>query len=341
MISRNGEPGFRRAAEDAFFIEMSTGKLARLASVAALCLFLVFAVSPRYGSTFAAAHLLLYAVLFVLCARGVTAVSERRKRLLTGAVAVRTLLALHACWTALDLRFAHQLRAEGTLLVTASLVLAALQAQPNRVAYLIGLFPPVACVVFLAFDRPIEEARTGVAMLLLLGVIMTAAIRQNGLAKRAHQLQVRSDSTAQVLSEALSVADLAEEVAQIGHWRNGPGNDHAWSPGVFRIFGLEPADHPPSLKEALTFYTPHDRVEIAALLADAKANRRGFQFEHALTRRDGSVRQIAVKARWASGDAAEGGWLLGVAQDVTDGTRSRAGAGAGAGSVPPAGRECE
>ena len=210
------------------------------------------------------------------------------------------------------------MKAEGTLLVTASLVMAALQSQPNRRAYFAGLVPPVACVLFLAAARPLEEARTGFAMLLLLAVIATAAIRQNRLAGRAHWLQRRSDAAAQSLAETLSVSELAAEVAQIGHWRHGLDGTHEWSPGVFRIFGMEPAAQPPPVDEVLMYYTPEGRAQVASLLEEAHAHRHGFEFEHQLTLPDGAVRWIAVKARWTAEGEGQGSWLLGVAQDVTD-----------------------
>ena len=318
MFDRDGEPGLRQAREASFLAEMNTGRTVRLVSILALCAFLIIAASPAYVVTFALPHLLFYAPLFALCTAAEKASGVQRSRRIDGAILLRTLLVVHTCWAAMDLRFAHHMKAEGTLLVTAALVMAALQSQPNRMAAVLGLLPPVACVVFIALARPVEEARTGVAMILLLAVIATAAVRQNRLVRKAYRLQADSTASTQVLSEALSVSDLAEEVAQIGHWRNGPHGAHFWSPGVFHIFGLEPAAAPPPVAEALQFYSPEGRVAIAALLADSRISRKGFRFEHTLTRRDGSVRTIAVQARWNDGATPEDGWLLGVAQDVTD-----------------------
>ena len=319
MQGETSEASISAARLNAYLEETNSGRVLRAASLIALCLFLTFLCSRDYALTFAAPHLAIWAVLFwVMDAAQKAASGPPRARLINVAVVLRTALVAHTCWAAIDLRFTHQLRAESALLATASLVLAALQSQPNRAAYLIGLAPPVLTVLLMALLRPLEEARTGVAMLLLLTAVAAAAARQNRTTRKAHRLQAFADIAARADAEALAVAELAAEVAQIGHWRLGPGSEHVWSPGVFRIFGLERADHPPSVEETLAFYRPEAAEHIAAQLEIAQRTGSGLSFEHEIVRRDGAIRTVAVEGRHASGEDGGEDWLLGVVRDVTE-----------------------
>ena len=309
---RDGETRF-----EGFLSEMKSGRSMRLVSFLSLATFLSVAVAPLYMLTYGVPHLLSYFVLFWICDRATDAPSATaRQRYLNLATALRIAMVVHTCWAALDLRFGHHLKAESTLLITASLVLAAMQLQPGRVSYLLGLAPPLAAMLGIIAIRPVTELRTGIATLLLTVAVLATAIRQQKISRKALVLQAQSDAAARALADSLSAAELADEVASLGHWRVGPAGEHIWSPGVFRIFGLPAADTPPSIADAIAFYREEDQARVGAAVAQAMADREGFTFEHRIIRADGSDRTLLVKCRYQEKE--DGGWLLGVVQDVTE-----------------------
>ena len=89
-----------------------------------------------------------------------------------------------------------------------------------------------------------------------------------------------------------------------------------WSDEVFRIHGMEPGV-PPSLDEAIAFYTPEAVPRLQAALADALAGHGGFDLELQIRRRDGELRWVrSVGAvEHVDGRAMR---LTGAFQDITE-----------------------
>ena len=291
MVSRLNE-AVTQARIDAFLDESRSGRVQRLTSIAALSIFLVMFCDAGYVWTFVGPHLLAYLALFWVSDRALSAESAFAKgHLLTAAVALRIFLAAHASWAALDLRFVHNMRAESTLLITASLVLAALQAQPSRLAYALTLFAPAATVLILAATRPVEEFRTAAAMLLLLSVIVTAAIRQNRLATNAHLMQAESAERARRERKIERRYRLLAENANDIISRYGlDGTIRYVSPACAEVLGFAPKELVGQITLDLIYPDDleHVRAQFAGYLTGG-AGASAPQIEHRVTRKDGRV----------------------------------------------------
>jgi PAS domain S-box-containing protein len=113
---------------------------------------------------------------------------------------------------------------------------------------------------------------------------------------------------------------LAEEVAQVGHWRIEVGSELLyWSPEVFRIHGRDPATFVPTLTLGFEAYHPDDRARVSELVQRAAEAAQPFEFELRLLRPDGSIRNVECRGR-CEVDPATGKTqaIVGVLQDVTD-----------------------
>ncbi len=306
------------ASTRAYMAETGALRTTRILSTCALTAFLAIWVSPLYILTFGVPQTLVTACLFYVCDRGLksgSAVSPAKA--LPFVTGLQVVAAMQVCWTGIDLHFNHRMPVEGLLLVLSSLVLSALRAQPTRLTYFLGLAPPLLAMALITFVRPLDDARTGVAIALLIASMTATAMRQQKHNRGADRLRAESEATAAELARTLDLADLAEEVASIGHWRlNVARTTHTWSPGVFKIFGFPVADTPPPVEAMLACYLPGGREEVARLIDEAFASRCGLSFEQRILRTDGALRILLVKSRFAADE--NGALLTGVVQDVTE-----------------------
>ncbi|MDB4942237.1 MAG: hybrid sensor histidine kinase/response regulator [Labilithrix sp.] len=117
-----------------------------------------------------------------------------------------------------------------------------------------------------------------------------------------------------------ALLSMTEEMAEIGHWRmRGKGRDLMWSPGVFRIFGVDPATYIPSLDGAIAAVHADDRAAAALAIGRALETKGAFDLESRVVRPDGSTRRVLARGRCevdpATGELVE---MLGVFQDITE-----------------------
>ncbi|WP_166430437.1 ATP-binding protein [Polymorphobacter arshaanensis] len=120
------------------------------------------------------------------------------------------------------------------------------------------------------------------------------------------------------LQESLRLLMLAEDTAQIGHWRLEYGsNDLTWSDGMHRIYGLD-RDAPISFDNAMAMYTPESAATLLDAVHAANADKQPFALRTTIVRGDGVLRQIDLKAQVeiAPGDVPVA--LFGIARDVSD-----------------------
>ncbi len=95
-----------------------------------------------------------------------------------------------------------------------------------------------------------------------------------------------------------ALLSLAEEVAEVGHWRIEVGNENLyWSPEVYRIHGLDPATFVPTLTNGVAAYHPDDRARVSELVGRAVERAEPFAFELRVVRPDGSIRQVECRGR--------------------------------------------
>ena len=131
-------------------------------------------------------------------------------------------------------------------------------------------------------------------------------------------------SREQALREQERLLSLAEQVAQVGHWRvTFPGCAFHWSDEVYRIHGRDPRGFSPDKEEAVAAYHPDDRDRVVAHFSQAAATGEGFTYQARLVRPDGEIRRVLTRAvceRDGQGGLAA---IFGVLMDVTDLARAQ------------------
>jgi PAS domain S-box-containing protein len=97
-------------------------------------------------------------------------------------------------------------------------------------------------------------------------------------------------------TEALQRSEfyLAEgqRLAHIGSWALDPGGFYYWSPELFRMHGLDPADKPPNVQEYLDRVHPHDRESMTDLISGILAKDSSFDTTKRIVCPNGEVRYI-------------------------------------------------
>ncbi len=127
----------------------------------------------------------------------------------------------------------------------------------------------------------------------------------------------------QALSENAKRLALAEQVAGFGSWQLDTSQSHAvWSPGMFKIFGVEPgATEGLGWEEYISFIHPDDRIkadENVAIMLNAPQNHKET-FDYRIIRPDGQTRILhAQRQVTAVGENGVARVIVGVDQDVTE-----------------------
>ena len=111
----------------------------------------------------------------------------------------------------------------------------------------------------------------------------------------------------------------AEEIGQFGHWdRNLIENTAAWSKGMYRIFGQDPAQIKPTWKHFMHLVHPQDRDMLKNAIETAISTGEKVDLEYCILRPDGSqrvVHSIAEPGYDAEGKPVR---VFGLLCDVTD-----------------------
>jgi PAS domain S-box-containing protein len=124
------------------------------------------------------------------------------------------------------------------------------------------------------------------------------------------------------LAESLRLLTLAEDMAQIGHWRMELSDGSiTWSPGMYRMHGLEPG-RPMTRALALSFFAPESAAEIEAMVARAIASGTAEARTTTLQRADGVQRHIALRTVPEIGPSGQVDAIFGVMRDVTEETEA-------------------
>lgn len=119
--------------------------------------------------------------------------------------------------------------------------------------------------------------------------------------------------------------EQAERLMGLGHWFVDLVNDSVtWSTEVFRIHGLDPAHHTPTLAHGIDAYHPDDCQMVGDVVARAIEDQEPFEFEARIVRPGGEIRwvhsigepQIDPLTRATTG-------IFGAFRDITDDSRCR------------------
>ncbi|MCD6062750.1 MAG: domain S-box protein [Flavipsychrobacter sp.] len=110
----------------------------------------------------------------------------------------------------------------------------------------------------------------------------------------------------------------AERIASMGSWvRDVKTNELLWSEGLYRLYGLEPSNVPPSSEYFLQHIVHPDDRDIAAKYIDSlwKANTEAVEYR--ILRPDGEERWVCVKAQMEFGKDGSLAFIRGISSDVT------------------------
>src|SRR6266436_4026495 len=83
-----------------------------------------------------------------------------------------------------------------------------------------------------------------------------------------------------------------QRLAHMGSWAFDPDGFYYWSPELFRMYGLDPASKPPSVREYLDRVHPQDRESMANLIKGILAEASPFDATKRIVRPNGEVRYI-------------------------------------------------
>jgi PAS domain S-box-containing protein len=83
-----------------------------------------------------------------------------------------------------------------------------------------------------------------------------------------------------------------QRLAHMGSWAFDPDGFYYWSPELFRMHGLDPANKPPSVQEYLDRVHPDDRESMANLIKGILAEASPFDATKRIVRPNGGVRYI-------------------------------------------------
>lgn len=113
--------------------------------------------------------------------------------------------------------------------------------------------------------------------------------------------------------------DEAEQVAELGSWRLDPATGSlAWSPQMYRIFGVDPSSELDFAAIVDAVIHPDDRERVREINRKLLVDRLPRPSEYRVVRPDGSVRWVHARGRQVIGPDGTVVAIAGFAQDITD-----------------------
>lgn len=135
---------------------------------------------------------------------------------------------------------------------------------------------------------------------------------------RRREAELRAEEAVQRMRDANHLLSMAEHAAGVGHWRLGMLDGTLfWSPEVFRLHGLAPADASPGLEAAIRFYHPDDVERVDGVVRHAMAVAGAFEYAARIVRPDGVVRHVVTRGQTETDADGRAVALFGIIQDVT------------------------
>ncbi|WP_423822556.1 EAL domain-containing protein [Salinisphaera sp. SPP-AMP-43] len=87
--------------------------------------------------------------------------------------------------------------------------------------------------------------------------------------------------------------EIIERHARAGTWWYDPDSSELWwSPGIYRLYGLDPERHRPTLQQALSYLTPESQAHVQAAIEHALATGQGWNLLLQMQRSDGVLRHM-------------------------------------------------
>ncbi|MBE7196932.1 MAG: PAS domain-containing protein [Parafilimonas terrae] len=144
---------------------------------------------------------------------------------------------------------------------------------------------------------------------------VSAQVREEVIVRQTGEIELRA--RAQESADAQLM--MAEWLASIGTWQVTLADGHVtWSPGLFRITGLDPTAPAPNLSQLESLYHPDDRERVRTAVAEAVAGGGSFSYEARVLRADGTTRDVVVRGVCRKEPEGKVTGLVGVLIDVTE-----------------------
>ena len=123
---------------------------------------------------------------------------------------------------------------------------------------------------------------------------------------------------ARELEERRGELNKAQEIAHLGSYSCAIDNDDDtyWSPELYRILGVKPADRNAS-RTLFRYDHPEDVIFVQEAYDRAIANSSTFELEHRIIRRDGEIRHVREKGEFVVVDG-KSTRIVGTMLDITD-----------------------
>lgn len=126
--------------------------------------------------------------------------------------------------------------------------------------------------------------------------------------------------------EANRMLLLAEQIAQVGHWRMVVASQElTWSDEVYRMHGLDRQRYVPQVAGAIALYHPDDREEVKRCVAQAIESGGGYEFSLRIVRPDGECRDVVSRGQCERGPDGSVSAIFGTIMDVTELRRAERG----------------
>ncbi len=165
-------------------------------------------------------------------------------------------------------------------------------------------------------DKPRWLTADEAELLRKLGRLAESLLAARALAMQASMVAEERRLALQHLDRTHRQFRQAERMANIGSWRlTLDDNNTEWSDQVYAIHGL-PVGEKPHVDEALAFYPPHARAEIAGALARTIATGEPFSVEADFVTAKGAERRVRSMGELELHDGAPVA-VIGVFQDIT------------------------
>ena len=139
------------------------------------------------------------------------------------------------------------------------------------------------------------------------------------VATRSHRRELERKAAEDVLRRSESSLAEAQRIAHLGNWElDLVSKVLTWSPEIFRIFEIDPAQFGATYEAFLAAIHPDDRAMVDRAFTDSVANRKPYDIVHRLLMQDGRVKYVNEKCETHYVTDGRPIRALGTVHDVTE-----------------------
>lgn len=123
----------------------------------------------------------------------------------------------------------------------------------------------------------------------------------------------------QLLGETKDSLDRAQRIAHMGNWDwQIQENRLFWSEGIYRLFGINPAEFDASYEGFMERVHPDDRTAVETATKYAKEIGTPYAIDHRIVRPDGAIRVVHESAEVLRDEQGRPVRMIGTVQDITE-----------------------